>query len=278
MISMARFRSNPARPAMGLACLLVLAPPISTAGNATARGESVVDAAQSQPVLQLLFEEAGALESTVTMTAVAIYPDGTVLVPQGADKAGPLRGKLSVARLEKLLHEVVETNRLLECDTEAIEQSLIRESHRSGRSWRVPGAAATVIRVRWEGRDHEVRCPAAALLAARFPDIDGLRRVCAVQRRLQNVKCVIQAGGVAAAGRLTAVANRELRSNAGEGLSVSMDDLQLVRSSGDGLCYAQFVVPVDAAAGNGPARMISVIESPGAAPQVSVMQVPPSQP
>jgi hypothetical protein len=173
MISMARFRSNPARPTMGLACLLVLAPPVGTAGNAAGRGESGVDAAQSQPVLQLLFEEAGARGSTVTTTAVAIYPDGTVLVPRGADEAVPLRGKLSVAGLEKLLHEVVETNRLLECNTETIEQSLIRESQRSGRSWRIPGAAATIIRLRWQKRDHEVRCPAAVLLAARFPDIEG---------------------------------------------------------------------------------------------------------
>jgi hypothetical protein len=118
----------------------------------------------------------------------------------------------------------------------------------------------------------------STLLEARFPEIDELRRVCAVQRRLQNVKCVVQAGGVDAAERLAALANRELRSSAGNAWSVSADDLQLVRSSGDGLCYAQFLVPGDAASGNAPRGMVTVVESPGAAPRVSVMQIPPSRP
>jgi hypothetical protein len=61
-------------------------------------------------------------------------------------------------------------------------------------------------------------------------------------------------------------------------MSVSVDDLQLVRSSGDGLCYAQFVVTGGAVAGNVPVRMVSVVETSGAPPQVRVMAVPPSRP
>jgi hypothetical protein len=237
-----------------------------------------VAAGGAQPVLQLSFAEAGDQNRTITTTTVAIYPDGTLLVPQGSGDAAPLRGELSAESLGKLLHEVVETNRLLECDTREIEQALIRESRRTGLAWRVPGAATTVIRVRWQERDHEIRCPACMVLEARFPAIEELHRVCAVQRRLQNVKCIVQAGGVNAAERLAALANRELQSGTSDGLSVSVDDLQLVRSSGDGLCYAQFVITGDAAAANVPVRMVSVVETPGAAPQVSVMQVPPSRP
>ncbi len=260
----------------GIACVLMLVASARSAEDSTTAGAAA--AAGAQPVLLLSFAEDGDQGRTITTTSVAIFPDGTVLVPEVQKDTVALRGELSAETLGKLLHDVVETNRLLECDTGEIESALVRESRRTGLAWRVPGAATTVVRVRWQGRDHEVRCPASMLLAARFPAIEELRRVCAVQRRLQNVKCIVQAGGVNAAERLAALANRELQSGGGDGLSVSVDDLQLVRSSGDGLCYAQFLVPGDAASGNAPRGMVSVIESPGAAPRVSVMPVPPSRP
>jgi hypothetical protein len=231
------------------------------------------------PILELSFIEADRLNQSVPRIVVSIHADGTVLIPDAADDAPPLRGRLSRERLSKLLDDVIETDRILDCETRRIEEALTRESRRTGLAWRVPGAAATLITVRWQGRTHDVRCPAAELLEARFSTIDELHRLCAVQRRLQNVKCLVQAGGVDAAERLAALANRELRSRSERPLSVTVDDLQLVRSSGDGLRYAQFVVSGNAAEGDArPLQMVSVMESPGANPRVSVTSIPPSRP
>jgi len=248
----------------------------STSAAEKPTGDGATPLTDTPPVMQLSFVEPDDRGEQDPQPAVTIYADGTVVVPDGSSDGISLQGRISPPRLNKLLHEAVRTQRLLECDARELEQALIRESGRTGLAWQVAGAATTVIRVRWEGRDHEVRCPAAALLESRFPGIDELRRIGEVQRRLQNVKCIVQAGGVEAAERLAALANRELRS--GDGLSVSIDDLQLVRSSGDGLCYAQFIVTGDDLAANVSRRMVSVIQTPGAAPQVSVTQIPPARP
>jgi hypothetical protein len=207
--------------------------------------------------------------------AVSILADGTVLVPDPQDAARSLRGRLSPEELQALLSEVVDTQRLLECDTEALSRSLQNASRQTGLAWRIPLADTTVIRVRRHGRRHEVRCPAAELLEERFPGVEDLRRLCRVQRRLQNIRLVVLVGGPREAERLTAMANQELRRRGVDGVELTPSDLQQVLGDGDGFRFVQFQRCETESPQEGEAQcLVSITETPDGPPRVSVTPLP----
>jgi hypothetical protein len=210
-----------------------------------------------------------------TAVAVSILADGTVLVPDPQNAGRPLRGRLSPEELRTLLSEVVDTQRILECDTETLSRSLQNASRQTGLAWRVPLADTTVIRVRHHGQRHEVRCPAAELLEERFPGVEDLRRLCRVQRRLQNIRLVVLVGGPREAERLTVIANQELRRRGVAGVELTSSDLQQVLGGGDGFRFVQFQRCEAKAPHKGETQcLVSITETPDGPPRVSVTPLP----
>ncbi len=227
-------------------------------------------------ILELEFQEPDA----VGMAArVAIRGDGEISVSGGAQRGTRVIGRVTANELQELLQEIVRTRRILECDSDTIAAAVEQAGRRSGRDWRIRNAATTVIRVRLRDGEHEVRCPAAELLCERFPGIDELERLCAVQRRLQNVKAVAQAGGTAEAERLAKIAAAEWGDESGEEREVLVRHLLHVRDSGDGLRQFQFRVdaPADDGGSSGEAVAITIFETPQTLPRVSVTPLPARQ-
>lgn len=238
------------------------------------KGESAVVA--GVPVLELAFaRDDGDRPAAPPSVAVSIHADGTVLVPDPRGSSRPLRGRLSAADLQGLLNEVIETHGLFDCDTGTLAQSLQSAARQSGLAWRIPQADTTVIRVQREGRQHEVRCPAAELLEERFPGVEDLQRLCRVQRRLQNVRSVVLVGGPQEADRLAAMANQELRRRGVEGLEMTSSDLQQVLGSGDGFRLARFQRCGPRSPQEGETQwLVSIVETPDSPPRVSVTPLP----
>jgi hypothetical protein len=232
--------------------------------------------ADDAPILELAFVRAATDRAGAPpAVAVSILTDGTVLVPDPQDPGRPLRGRLSPEELQALLSEVVDTQRIFECDTEALSRSLQNASRQTGLAWRVPLADTTVIRVRHDGQEHEVRCLAAELLEERFPGVDDLRRLCRVQRRLQNIGLVVLVGGPREAERLTAVANQELRRRGVAGVELTSSDLQQVLGGGDGFRFVQFQRCEPQAPHEGETQcLVSITETPDGPPRVSVTTLP----
>jgi hypothetical protein len=227
-------------------------------------------------VLALTFEEA--TDAAPATPAVQVRADGRVIVPAGAGGGRALYGKLTAEELQQLLREIVETQQFLQCDSDVIATAVERAGRRSGRDWRIQNAATTVIRLQLEDTEHKVRGNAAELLLERFPEVDDLARLCAVQRRLQNVRAVVEAGGAEEAQRLAELATDELRQGSVTGPEVTSRDLLHVRDSGDGLRQVQFRLestPEDGGAAE--IIMISIFESPEAPPRISVTTLPARQ-
>jgi hypothetical protein len=227
-------------------------------------------------VLELTFDDPSG--STPASPAVQVRADGRIIVPAGAGSGRAQYGELAAEELQQLLREVVETQQLLKFDSDAIAAAVEQAGRGSGRDWRIQDAATTVIRVRLKDIEHEVRCNAAELLLERFPEVEDLARLCAVQRRLQNVRAVVEVGGDEEAQRLAKLATDELRQGSTTGPEVTSRDLLHVRSSGDGLRQVQFrIESTPGKAGAGEVIMISIFESPEGPPRVSVTTLPARQ-
>jgi hypothetical protein len=148
----------------------------------------------------------------------------------------------------------------------------VREACRlAGFHSQVEGAAATIIRCRSAQGPVEVRCEGLSVMAARFPDFPELQRLLAAQLRLQNVAAVARAGGERATEQLAQVANQTLRTSRPELPPLTPRDLSMVRELAPGNRYVQFYrLPTRTSE----ELLVSVFETPGQPPQVSVLASP----
>ena len=260
----------------------MLAVMLLISGCAVAAADDRADSAYALPddpeaiVLELTFEESS---TTAPATpAVQIRADGRVIVPASSTGGRAQYGELTADELQDLLGEIMETQQFLKCDSDAIAAAIEQAGRQSRRDWRIQNAATSVIHVRLKDAEHEVRCNAAELLHERFPDVDDLARLCDVQRRLQNVKAVVEVGGAEEAQRLADLATDELRQSAANGPDVASRDLLYVRDSGDGLRQVQFrIESTPESGGEAEVIMVSIFESPESPPRVSVTTLPARQ-
>lgn len=221
-------------------------------------------------VLELRFEEPGRSGGV----ALRVRRDGSFVVPSPAGRP-TLTGRLSERALTELVGELLEDHRCLELESDALAAAIEREGRRTGKDWRVQGAAISVVRIALSDRTHELRCAAPELLQSRFPELRELRRVCAIQRRLRNVVAIARVGGEPEAARLAALVAAELRRERDVSAPVTPRDLVEVNDSTGDLRQYQFVVEA-APTGTDPATSlhISVFEAPGEPVRISVTSLP----
>ncbi|WP_437224393.1 hypothetical protein SH661x_003611 [Planctomicrobium sp. SH661] len=238
---------------------------VALLGNVSVQGADAIALPEdpSVPVAELWYVQDGLLGPP----EVAIFANGRVQVRVGQ---GSLWGDLSREQLESLINCLLKRDHLSELNSAELENAIKAESIRTGLSSDIRGAADTIIRVRTAKAVYRVDGHAVGLLCTRFPNIEGLQDLYAAQRRMENIRAVIMVGGAPAAERLAQVAQSKLLSESGERIAVGSENLSCVHSLTDGTLCCQFVVPsqdsVDA-----PPRIISLFESPGEAPRVSVL-------
>jgi hypothetical protein len=202
------------------------------------------------------------------MLVLRLRRDGSYEVNvQGGEN---LTGRLTDAELRRLVREIVEVQRGLALTSDGLTQALERAGRDSGKEWRIRNADTTVVRITLAGGTHEFRCCAPELLRTRFPQVEDLRRVCAIQRRLENLVAIARVGGKPEAERLAALAMAELRRQNGPDVKISAGDLLFVRGSSGDLRQCQFVVEPALRGETGAGIHVSVMESPGAAPRISM--------
>lgn len=163
--------------------------------------------------------------------AVRISPDGRQVFEAPA---------LSRAEMARLFDDLVRTHRILELDSRRLQFQLDDASRSSGLSAQIPGAASTLVELSWDGQAYRVECPAVGLLSRRFPQIDDLQRLAAVQGRLQNLVAVSQVGGFPAAETLAREGTAQLRQDDPRAVPLTSRDLSMVRTLPDGSQFIQF--------------------------------------
>jgi len=234
MMSRPFFLLAPLAPA-----LLIVAGMVGMGMVSTAHGVEPASAAatSSSPLLRMTFIEPGRGQPPIPAIevdqggSVRISPDGRQVLEAPS---------LSRPEAARLIDELVRTHRLLDLDTRRLQFQIDDASRTTGLSAEIPGAAATLVELTWEGRCHQVECPAVGLLSRRFHQIDDLQRLSAVQGRLQNLVAVSQVGGLPAAETLARDAAAQLRRDDPRAAPFTSRDLSMVRTMPDGSQFIQF--------------------------------------
>lgn len=235
------------------------------------------DPAAQPPVFVL---ELGFLDRTPdggvhATTALGLTVEGVVYLPQDAGQPLAAVDRMRPEQVASLLQEIETSGRLHEMDSRQLRQQLEAACQAAGFAFEIEGAAETVIRCHANRGLHEVRCPALSVMAARFPDFPAVQRLLAIQLRLQNVAAVARAGGEPASHRLAETANRTLQLSHPNLPPLTPRDLSMVRELQTGHRYVQFY---RAPTGAAEELLVSLFESPGAEPRVSVLMNPTAQP
>ncbi len=151
--------------------------------------------------------------------------------------------------------------------TDAIAAELRDASKRLGLTADIRAADETSITLHTEQGPIEIRCGALPLLAERFPEAARVQALARLERRFENLQCIVQCGGEAAALKLCAQATRQLQAEHPGEAAWTVSELQMVRVSRDGGRFVQF--RRDAAGAE--CWTTCVMEIPGRAPRVTVL-------
>jgi len=220
------------------------------------------------PVVELWYVHQGVLQAP----EVAVFSNGRVQIRVGE---GSLWGELPRDQVLSLVQSLLATDRLARITTGEIDRAIAEESQRTRLSATIQGAGDTIIRIRTATAVYRVDGHAVGLLSTRFPQVHSLRCLYSAQSRLENVRAVVMVGGIPAAERLAHLAQLQLQSELGEQIPVGQENLSCVHSLTDGTRCCQFLVPAPAGSEASP-RIISLFESPGEAPRISVLPEGPS--
>jgi hypothetical protein len=157
---------------------------------------------------------------------LVLMPDGTVFLGSSAGYCQSDNFKITQAEIQELLEFIIDENQFFTLDPLTIKNSVMSSAQSSGRNFSVADAPVTVIRVRADGKDHTVEYYALDFVAQRFPDIENLQQFIAVQRRLQHLASLLQAGGEKALNAYLKTANTLVKQKWPHGPSLEIADLQ----------------------------------------------------
>lgn len=222
----------------------------------------------SIPVAEMWYVDRGELGPP----EITIFAGGRVQVRVGE---GSLWGELSRDQVQSLVHSLLSQDQIVRLQTAEIDQAVAAESQRTGLSCHIQGAGDTIIRVRTANTIYRVDGHAVGVLSNRFPNVECLRCIYSAQCRLENVRAVIMVGGTPVAERLARIAQSQLQVESGEVIPVGLEHLSCVHSLADGTRCCQFTVP-SPQGGDAAPRIVSLFESPGETPRVSVLPDGPS--
>jgi hypothetical protein len=232
-------------------------------GSARAEEPMILPTDPSAPVVEMWYVDQGQLREP----EVSIFANGRVRVRVGE---GSIWGQLEPSQINGLVGTLLHQDGLAAMSTRSLAEAIRSESERTGLSCRIPGAGDSIIRIQTTTATYRVDAHAVGVLATRFPNLTELQRYYAAQCHLENVRAVIMVGGTGAAEDLARLAQNRLQSEYGEQISVCSGDLSVVRSMADGTRFCQFLVR-GSDSSHVPTRVISLFQSPGEAPRVSVL-------
>lgn len=246
--------------------LALIAAVTFTGQNAVASEPTSVPAATATPVVEMWYING----RTPSHAEVIILSDGRMQI---MSPEGPQRSTLPVAEVKELLKNLLDVDGLSAVHTNLLQQQIQQASAKTGLSSHIKDAGETVLRIRTATGVRELRCPAVGILAVRYPDVQCILAMAAAQRRLENIRAVATVGGNDEANHIANLAARAVQDEYGVDVPVSSADLSMVRALPDGSRFCQFVIAMN---GDNPGslQMISLVETPGHHPRVSMIGGP----
>jgi hypothetical protein len=157
---------------------------------------------------------------------LAILADGTIVGEHV--KPGT---KLTAAELQELLRFVIDKHKLMEFNRQAVEAKARGDAY-------ITDQSDTIVTIAIKGRTRKVTYNASTWAAQQWPAVRELQDLEAVRKRLHSIWCVAQLGK-AEAKRSLDLANAELRKRHPKVAALTMQDLNWVYRSKDGLVRVQ---------------------------------------
>jgi len=198
-------------------------------------------ATASKPARFALPEDPGAIVVLLAKSRGADEPqallelsaDATLRTRNGSKAA-------NAADLQELLAYIVDDQRFFDIDEQAIRLAVHQSNSRHGSAVVVMDAPTTHITVRLHDREHTVAQYSLAFRAQRFSDVDPLRRLAAIERRIIRFGAVAHLGGQERAEQFAAAANRALAKAHPSVAAFTLDDLSTAGTRRDGAIVAHF--------------------------------------
>jgi len=163
--------------------------------------------------------------------SLQVRGDGSLSVtdPHGAGQ--PIEAKLSADQLQDLLQFVVREQGIREIDSAKLEKEIRTARAKDGLPPEGSGVFSMSMRVKVEGKEHEVRCVDLAANAERGP---LAKKLAAIHGRFERLRAWAYAGGAKGLEASLKVANEQLHRDFPEAPLLTADDLQsaLQRTNG----------------------------------------------
>jgi hypothetical protein len=160
----------------------------------------------TQPVIGLDYR-GGMIARVDEAPSLVIQADGTTHLnaPYGMRKK--IETKIPAQQLQDLLRMILHDYKFEQIDPRAIQQAI----QQKGQMFAIMDAATVVVRVNIPDHQHEVKYYALRMMAQRFPDIEPLHRLAAIELRLSLFMSRIHAGGDEGLKKHLALANDALK-------------------------------------------------------------------
>jgi len=162
------------------------------------------------------------------------------LLPDGTMRSGAGETRIDADAVQALLRFIVEDQRFLDIDGDAVRLKIHQENSQRGSALAVLHAPTSVIEVRLKDRRHAVEMHALQFEATAHPKIGALQRLARVQRRIIRVFSVALLGGEARAGELRDAASAELKKHHPGRAPFTLNDLAAAGRRPDGALVAHF--------------------------------------
>ncbi len=234
----------------------------------------------SRPLVELDFVDGQAADADNSEPDLTIYGDGSVRVYAANTNQGILRGQIPRAELQALLQDLLVNWDLTRCETAQLSREIDVARRQLQRPIPGPEAALTIIRIYGETEPHEVRCHALGLTANQFLHLPDLQNLFLAEQRLSNVMAIIRGGGYEVVEHAANLANHQLLQRLPSAPPLSCRHLSFAIAHEDGSRFLQFSrfepvsaptvsrVPVPPAVEG--MLLVSVMQSPGQSPQISI--------
>jgi RNA polymerase sigma factor (sigma-70 family) len=172
-----------------------------------------------------------------TEAFLTVRADRTVVLG-GDDETRRVEGKLTDVELQALLRFAIHDQQFFAADANAIREAIRAEEARKGPAVRAGGA--TLLRIQANGKQHEVRFEALTAQARKFPEIQQLKQLAAVQTRLEKLAVWLHAGGQPGVDGAVKSANEQLKKQFPESPALTATDLQTAKQQADGTTLLTF--------------------------------------
>ncbi len=161
---------------------------------------------------------------------ISIFPDGKVVAGKTNPQQSRKEWNLSRDELQELMKFCIKENSMLEITSASIKKAI----DESGKRIMVADAPNTDIMIKTAEKENKVSVYALFFARKQFGDIDSVKKVCAVEKKLKQLHTLTVLGGKEKMKEALKLANAEIKSQDKNSPELTADDVNSAFAQKDG--------------------------------------------